>query len=206
MKKPFLALIFLIAAFLAAIPAEACEPCAEAMTLEETAAEADLIIVGAMVGEGPSTGDGPDWITVQVLETWKGSTDRTNIRVNSWDGMCLYGIPNEEGTYLMLLEESDDQYVTVNYGCAISRYTLDPANEQVIVGDQRVSYNDFIDQLGPRAQRIKVSELETPVPPPPAWLMILIGVASLIGVAAMIALVVVNLRHRANRSDSTEAS
>lgn len=190
MKKPLIALIFLIVTFLAAIPASACEPCAEMLTLEESAAEADLIIVGAMLDQGPSTGNGPDWITVQVVERWKGARTPDRIRVNSWDGMCLYGIPAESGEFLMLLEQRDDQYVTVNSGCAISRYTIDAANEQVIVDDQPVSYTDFIDLLGPDAQRVKVSDPPTYVPPPPTWLVILIAAALLLALGAIIALVV----------------
>ena len=71
MKKLLVLFVFLFFFLLISSPARACEPCFKILTLEETAAQADLIIIGRKGREGPSTGDyphgGPDWIEIRII-------------------------------------------------------------------------------------------------------------------------------------------
>lgn len=150
---------FILALLLIAIPqpAGACEPCMEVATFDEAVEAADLIIVGQKVADGPSTGDGPDWITVQVIDVLKGEVPAEHrIRVNSWDGMCLYGIPADNERKVMLLEEGSGIYNAVMYGCAISQYLMQ--GELVLVEDQSYALDEFVMQLGPDAQIIHLEE------------------------------------------------
>ena len=163
MKKT---LIFLFALTLVVIitqPAQACEPCLEVLTLEETAAAADLIIIGKKVGEGPRTDDGegwggPEWIEVQVIEVLKGKVDQTTIKVNSWYGMCAYGIIiQDKREYLIFLHKPDSpqdetQYAPVEWGCAVTRY---PIEDSIVIKeyeDDQIPLDDLLTQLGLKRQ------------------------------------------------------
>jgi hypothetical protein len=156
-RRWFTLIMVLAAALLIALDAHACEPCQNIATFDEAAEAAQLIIVGQVVAEGPSTGSGPDWITVQVIDVLKGTPPDTQIRVNSWDGMCGYGIILNRGEQaVMLLTDGGDQFVTVNYGCAISQYAM--SGSDVIVDDQPVALTDFATMLGPDARVEHISD------------------------------------------------
>jgi hypothetical protein len=100
--------------------ARACEPCVEILDLEQTTAAAELIVIGRLVREGPSTGSGPDWLDIEILEVWKGALDQDRIRVNSWDGMCAYGvILFDHEPHLIFLEKRGDIFDAVENGCAV---------------------------------------------------------------------------------------
>lgn len=43
------------------------------------------------------------------------------ITVNSWDGMCDYGIIADEKEYLMILVRKPEQYDAVNNGCSVKQ-------------------------------------------------------------------------------------
>ncbi|MGD8457153.1 MAG: hypothetical protein PVF83_12275 [Anaerolineales bacterium] len=178
MKKS-LALIGLLILLLAfASPARACEPCYRILTLEETAEAADLIIIGKLAGEGPSTGDyphgGPDWIDVQVLETLKGKPSAM-IRVNSWDGMCAYGIilPDKQD-YLIFLEEGEELYNSVEIGCSTRQFPV--MDEMVVLENETVPLDELVARLGVEREKV---EKDSGVLPVCGWLgfgVVLVGV------------------------------
>jgi len=174
MKRSLLILLILLFCFAAVDTTRACEPCLVVLTLEETATQADLIVIGNKVGQDPEYQgdiDGPEWIDVQILETWKGASEDEIIRVNSWDGMCAYGIIYWEGdeTLLMFLSEVEDhhnagvQYDTVEWGCSVP---------QLVVEDNSVSYEEMSIELNAFAYRlgfdrmIPFTEIEVPTPNP----------------------------------------
>jgi hypothetical protein len=186
-RRIFTLIMVLTAALLIALDAHACEPCQHIATFDEAADAARLIIVGQVVAEGPSTGSGPDWITVQVIDVLKGDPPDTRIRVNSWDGMCGYGIVLAKGEQaVMLLEDSGDQYITVNYGCAISQYAM--TDGAVIVDDQPVALTDFATLLGPDA---RIEHLSDPgsASALPVWVLVVGGcglaVVALVGIGGV---------------------
>lgn len=118
----------------------ACTPCAETFDFEATAKHADLIIIGEKISEGPWTGPkgsqaGPEWTDVKILDVLKGENSKGKIRVNSWDGMCDYGIVIGEGKYIIFLAErevddEDYQYDTVHYSCSVKTY---PVEDNVVL-------------------------------------------------------------------------
>jgi hypothetical protein len=147
----------IFAALLAVQIAYACEPCPEVLTFEESVAAADLIIIGERVGSGPSTGDGPDWIMVDIYEILKGNTTETRIRVNSWDGMCPYGIVVDDGLYVMILDQFEDQYDSVHWGCSVKTFPVE--SEMVMMGDGPVPIDDFVQML-PDGKREIIAPLD----------------------------------------------
>jgi hypothetical protein len=181
-RRWFTLIMVLAAALLIVLDAHACEPCQNIATFDEAADAAQLIIVGQVVAEGPSTGSGPDWITVQVIDVLKGTPPETRIRVNSWDGMCGYGIMVDRGDQaVMLLTDGGDQFVTVNYSCAISQYTM--TDGAVIVDAQPVALTDFAAMLGPDARVEHISDPGS-VSALPVW-------AWMFGGCALVGLVVI---------------
>ncbi len=147
----------ILAALLAVQIVYACEPCPEVLTFEESVAAADVIIIGERVGNGPSTGDGPDWITVKVYEVLKGSVPDDRIQVNSWNGMCPYGIVVEDGLYVMILGEYSEGYDAVHWGCSVKTFPVE--SEMVMMGDGPVSIDDFVQML-PDGKREIIAPLE----------------------------------------------
>ena len=145
-------ILFIISGFVFIISEiYACEPCVKALNLEESINKSDLIIVGAKVAQGPAASDvgpgGPEWIEVKVTRILKGNIKEDKIKVNSWDGMCPYGIIVDEKYYAMLLAErkssyADYQYDAVDFGCAVK--TLLVENNMVNVEGKGVSIDDFI--------------------------------------------------------------
>ncbi len=122
--------------WLSLVPASnACEPCAKILSFEESVREADLIVIGQKISEGPRSDfgegyGGPDWIEVKIGQVLKGEVSVEKIKVNSWDAMCDYGIVLEQDrSYVMLLKQrkvsdEDYQYDAVNYGCGVKAYAL----------------------------------------------------------------------------------
>jgi hypothetical protein len=156
MKKSLIFFFTLTLLFIFAQPAHACEPCLEVLTLEETAAVADLVIIGKKVKNGPNVngggiGSSPDWIEVKVIEVLKGEIEETTIKVNSWNGMCAYGIVIEDkGEHLIFLQKVDPsthdgiQYDAVEWGCAVTRY---PIEDDIVIKEyeeQRIPLDEFL--------------------------------------------------------------
>jgi hypothetical protein len=156
-RRMIIAVGLILAALLAVQIVYACEPCPEVLTFEESVAEADVIIIGERVGLGPSTGDGPDWITVKVYEVLKGSVPDERIQVNSWNGMCPYGIVVEDGLYVMILDKFEGQYDAVHWGCGVKTFPVE--SEMVMMGDGPVSIDEFVGML-PDGKREIIAPLD----------------------------------------------
>lgn len=129
----------------------ACEPCRETFDFQQTVQHSDAIIIGQKIEEGPQTEprfpSSPDWIKVKVLRGLRGGVIDPEIKVNSWDGMCPYGIVVDDKTYVMLLKAKADspegyQYDAVNYGCGVKTYLLE--NDQIAFEGRKISLADFI--------------------------------------------------------------
>lgn len=169
-KWLFVIVTFILGFLMATTLAQACEPCMEFLNLEDTTAAADLIVVGQLVREGPSTGTGPDWIDIEIIEVWKGEAPQSVIRVNSWDGMCAYGIIlQNRDSYLIFLEAEGENYDAVNYGCAVRSMPIQ--SEQIEYEEQAYSLDALAELLGPGISREILPESANSVP----WAPILIG-------------------------------
>ena len=140
-----------------AVEVEACQPCATTLTLAETSKQSDLIIIGQKIKEGPSSDflgaiRGPDWIDIKVIRVLKGKESQEVIRVNSWDGMCSFGIAVNDKTYLIFLQKrippatEDYQYDAVNQGCSVKVYQIED-NDQVDVDGRKIPLDDFVGSL-----------------------------------------------------------
>jgi hypothetical protein len=159
MQKLLAFLLALTVSLFLLTPARACEPCYRILALEETAEAADLIIIGKLAREGPSTGEfphgGPDWIEIQVLETLKGKPGAKKIRANSWDGMCAYGIllPDKQ-EYLIFLAEGEEHYNAVEIGCSAKQYPIEDG--MVVLEEETIPLDELVARLG--LEREKVEE------------------------------------------------
>ena len=130
--------------------ARACEPCLKILNLEETVKAAELILVGRRTDYSPKEKErrkgqeGPDTIQVKVREVLKGNLQQgSRIKVNSWDGMCPYGILADEKVYLMLLikRKRADYWDTVNNGCSQKLFSVE--RDQIILDGISLSAADF---------------------------------------------------------------
>ena len=189
MKKwLFLAATLFLGVLIITTSARACEPCVEFLNLEDTAAAADLIVVGRLVREGPSTGSGPDWIEIEILEVWKGETSQNVIRVNSWDGMCAYGIILlNRDSYLIFLEAKGEYYDAVNYGCAVR--SMPVRNGQIEYEENAYSLDALAELLGPQIDRENIPSTGTSLP----WAPVLIGLVLILGLTIGFYLVIKRL-------------
>ena len=155
MLRQFISSLLALIFFLAAPSTQACEPCAKDLTFEETVKQADLIIIGEKIAEGPGTDTdqspgGPDWITVKIIQTLKGNSDKNEINVNSWESMCDYGIVVDDKPYVMLLSKKTSpheqyEYDAVNNGCSVKKYLFE--NGSIIMNGQRLPLSDFIEKV-----------------------------------------------------------
>lgn len=113
----------------------ACEPCHRILTFEESYKAATLVIVGERSASIKPTNDmklsQPDSITGKILRTLKGQAGGAEITVNSWDGMCDYGITVGSGEHLMLLVRRGKEYDTVNFGCSFKSAPV--KNDSILV-------------------------------------------------------------------------
>ena len=125
----------------------ACEPCPRILGLEETAQRADIVLIGRKVKEGPRSNParapgGPEWIDVAVEQVLKGTVSAKTIHVNSWDGMCQYGIVMGADTSVLFLRApvmraGRIEYGSVDNGCSVT--ALPMRDGQVIVKTQAMS-------------------------------------------------------------------
>lgn len=88
---------------------------------------------------------------VRVLRVLKGSLKEERIKVNSWDGMCPYGIQAGRQPLVMFLVRdhltvNDERvYGTVNAGCAVKAYPFIGA--KVEKEGKRIPLDEFISQI-----------------------------------------------------------
>lgn len=101
----------------------ACEPCSSTLNLEQTIEKSDLIIVGQRTDFSPDEKNSPenlpDSINVKIIETIKGKIKQDQITINSWDGMCGYGVVIDDKIYKLFLQEKDGIYDAVDSGCSV---------------------------------------------------------------------------------------
>ena len=138
---------------------DACEPCVKQLNFEETVKDSDLIILGQKVADGPSTAAeghcdpytcGPDWIEVKIINVLNGPEIAGRLKVNSWDGMCNYGIVVDSQEYIMFLkrrsvEHEDYRYDAVNYGCSIHTYLVQ--NNTVDFEGKKIAIDEFKEKI-----------------------------------------------------------
>jgi len=162
MKKTALIMVVVLLSF-SNSEVHACEPCSKILNFGETVQQADLIIVGEKSANGPSVmmnqfPDASDWIDIKIFDILKGQEKKKRIRVNSWDGMCSYGIDIDDGKYIIFLEKREVdhetyQYDAVNYGCSIRIYSI--KDDIVVFGDEQILMGQFTGKLSKALGSIK---------------------------------------------------
>ena len=142
-----------MALLIIASPTLACQPCFQQLGDQQSVEQADLVIIGSLSSSGPDSCPtdncgGSDWIDIAVDEVIFGETLADTVRVNSWDGMCNYGITIEnDKDYIILLDEeidenTDYEYDAVNMGCAVKTFLID--DDEIIFDDQIITVDQFI--------------------------------------------------------------
>jgi hypothetical protein len=141
------------------VKVRACEPCTKdaSMKFEETARNADLIIVGQRYDFSPDELThgtfGPEYIKLKVVRELKGKVSQEEITVKSWSGMCPYGIIlNDNSQHVVFLKKQGDQYRAVAE-CGIKSYAV--KDGVVELEKEQVTIEDFqlrLEQLGQEAQ------------------------------------------------------
>ena len=155
MKKTFI-IAGIIFSFLFAVSiVYACEPCLSTLNFKETVEKSDLIIIGQRTDFSPDEQDSiesfPDSVNVKIIEILKGETNQNQITVNSWNGMCGYGIVVDDKKYVMLLQERDDIYDAVDFGCSVKTFPVE--NDLIDFNGDKISIDEFTDKLGSQADR-----------------------------------------------------
>jgi hypothetical protein len=113
----------IVAWLAAAHGAAACEPCAQVLDVDASLARASLVVAGrrsdwtAAEQAAWARQQGPDTIAVRVERVLKGAAG-PEIAVNSWNGMCPYGIVVDGERYVMILAGAPPEYDSVDSGCA----------------------------------------------------------------------------------------
>ncbi len=148
-------------------PAWACEPCPTDFELDVTQAAKEATLIAlvkrapAAAQPAPSPGhpvEEPDVLVVDLVKTLKGKA-KERLTVNSWDGMCDYGVvikPDDTKTYLVLLSWSEQHkhFQQVHQGCA--PYQLPVVNGSVTLPEGK----GRIGRLGEaRGKKTKVDAL-----------------------------------------------
>ena len=155
MKKIFIIAGIIFSFLFASSIVYACEPCPSTLNFEETVEKSDLIVIGQRTDFSPNEQDSfetlPESINVDIIEILKGSNNQNQITVNSWDGMCGYGIVVDDKEYVMLLQKKDNMYDAVNFGCSIKTFSVD--NGLVDFNGDKISIDEFTDKLGSQADR-----------------------------------------------------
>ncbi len=129
-----------------------CEPCVKALNFFETSAKADLIIIGEKYKEGRVNVLGqPEDIEVKVLKVLKGKVGSSVLKVNSWDGMCPYGIVIDDKHYVIFLEKrqvpgENFEYDAVDRGCSIKTLLIE--HDTVNFNGMMVPLDVFTGMLG----------------------------------------------------------
>jgi len=136
---------------LSAKTACACEPCSKTLDFDETARKSNLIIIGQKIADGPRSDfgegyGGPDWIEVKITKIFKGNSSKDTIKVNSWDGMCPYGIVVDDKPHIMFLQkrssiEENYEYDAVDYGCSV--HTLPAENNKITYKGENINTKEF---------------------------------------------------------------
>jgi hypothetical protein len=131
--------------------ARACEPCTKdaSMKFEETARNADLIIVGQRYDFSPQELThgtfGPEYIKLKVVRVLKGQVSQEEITVKSWSGMCPYGIIlNDNSQHVVFLKKQGDHYRAVAE-CSVKSYAV--KDGVVEFEKEKITIEDFKSRL-----------------------------------------------------------
>lgn len=145
-------IIFLTCSLIIPQLAHACQPCAESLDWIETARSADVIVVGRKFHAGPAEGHGgPDWIDLKVDDELIGTAISEVVRVNSWDGMCPFGITIANGDpHIVFLTKANlsrtgAHYTAVSQGCGAKALPI--VDDHVVLNSTRVPVTQFLEQL-----------------------------------------------------------
>ena len=138
--------LFALSTFMAYSNAWACEPCAKIWDMDQTAKNADVIIIGKRItpkATGEDRHMGPDIVEIKVDLVLKGTLQEEAIQAHAWSGMCTYGIVTEpQESFVIFLQKTEEGiYDSVNYGCALKVLPVD--NGQVIMDDRSVDIQQF---------------------------------------------------------------
>ncbi len=151
MKKSFFITGIIFTLLLRTSFVYACEPCPETLNFEETVEKSDLIIISQRTDYWQYEQKVPDSINVKIIEVLKGDINQNQITVNSWDGMCPYGIDVDDKIYIMLLQKRDNQYDAVNFGCSVKTFLVE--NNMVDFDGNTITLDDFTAKFGSQASR-----------------------------------------------------
>lgn len=140
--------LFVIFSLLTPHLALACEPCAQRMDWMQTAKAADVIVVGRKFDDGPNTGSGgPDFIDLKVDDELVGVAISEVVRVNSWDGMCPYGVQINNGDPHIVflrttnLAKTKAHYSAVSQGCSATAFPI--IDDYVVMGKTKMPLDQF---------------------------------------------------------------
>ena len=123
--------------------AVACQPCKSKLDLEQSLKQADLVIVGKRTDYDPA-GKKPPRIKVDIIKVLKGETKEAQIEVQSWYGMCPYGIVVDDKIHVMILKKSlkfRGAYTAVNGSCSVTK--LPVKSNKVSVAGRIMSIEDI---------------------------------------------------------------
>jgi len=121
----------------------ACEPCSTTLNLRETVEKSDIIILGQRTDYSP--GIEPESIKVNVIKVFKGDVGQSEITVNSWNGMCAYGIVVDDKKYVIFLEKKEKMYDAINSGCSVTTYPFE--NDLIDIDGDEVSLSEFMEKI-----------------------------------------------------------
>jgi len=172
MSKFFSAVIIVFCIIFITRETCACQPCTAKLDFDETLKASDLVVIGRRVGEYPSpemalpNRMGPDWIRIEVLEILKGYCPNRIIKVNSFNGMCPYGIVIEDDNkHIFFLQKAHVDYLdydSVNNGCAVK--TLAISDDQVEYQGKLISLKIFKLIIQPLVEGPHAEETGLPLP------------------------------------------
>ena len=122
----------------------ACEPCVRILPFEETARQADLIVIGQRTNYSPTEAhqrQGPDEAEIRVIRVLKGNYAAKQLRADAWYGMCAYGLAVDDKLYVMFLSRKPEGYRTVDGGCSL--HVLPVEDNTVLLNKLKIPMVDF---------------------------------------------------------------
>ncbi len=136
--------VFLCALILSASAsvALACEPCLaeKSLKLEQSIAQADLIVVGYRhQAQPPQDNDAtPQQTKVQVMRVLRGSVKDNQIMVRSYSGMCPYGVvlPDDKPYVLILRASGDGATYSAVDRCSVKALSVAADADQTVTLDE----------------------------------------------------------------------
>jgi hypothetical protein len=132
----------------------ACEPCLaeKSLTLEQSIAQADLIVVGYRLdhpAKPEQEGETPKQVKVQVMRVLRGSVKENQIMVRSYSGMCPYGVvlPDKEHYVLILKATGDGQTYSAVDRCSVKALRVTNDAAEIVTLDEYTNKTLPLDAL-----------------------------------------------------------